>query len=52
MNGRPVHGTPRQTGEGQVIFFTDGDRVHAFAPITSVEEGKYGSRHFSRTINR
>lgn len=35
-----VNGTPRQTKEGDIIMFSDGDRVYAEAEILGVEEGQ------------
>lgn len=35
-----VSGTPRQTGPGAAILFSDGETVHARAEIVAVEQGR------------
>ena len=35
-----VSGTPRQTGPGASVLFTDGDRVHARGEVTAIVVGE------------
>ncbi|MFP8891845.1 hypothetical protein ACLI4U_19045 (plasmid) [Natrialbaceae archaeon A-CW2] len=35
-----VNGTPRQTGPGASVLFSDGDRVHARGDVLEVEHGR------------
>ena len=36
----PVHGTPRQTGEGATVLFSDGDRVVAIGDVVGTSENR------------
>ncbi|MFC6720913.1 hypothetical protein ACFQGT_00500 [Natrialbaceae archaeon GCM10025810] len=35
-----VNGTPRQTGPGASVLFTDGERVHARGDVTEIVVGE------------
>lgn len=43
-----VHGTPRQTGEGAAVLFSDGERVVATGDIVGVSENRLWMDHLER----